>query len=82
MAQVEISRERLVEGARESLRQIEVAEEIISRLQEVIDQEQHSIYSARSRLRAILERAGVPLPSDPGRYESAAQKFVDEAGRE
>lgn len=78
MAELQIDRQRLIEGARASLRRIDVCEEIIGRMQEVIDGEQRDIYSERSRLRVILEHAGIPVPSDPGDYASVAQRFVDE----
>lgn len=79
MAELQIDRQKLIEGARKSLHRIEVSEEIIWRMQEVIDGERRDIYSERSRLRAILEFAGAEVPSDPGDYESAVLRFIDEA---
>jgi hypothetical protein len=75
--EIKVERSKLIEGARTALRRIEVSEEIISRLQDVIDTEWQSVYRERSTLRAILQRAGVEVPSDPGDWEHAAQRFVD-----
>ncbi len=79
MAELQFNRPMLVDALRRELHQIDITEEVISRLQDVIDDEWRSVRDARSRLKAMLELAGVPLPSDPGDYEHAAQRFVDEA---
>jgi hypothetical protein len=75
--EIKVERSKLIEGARTALRRIEVSEEIISRLQDVIDTEWHTIHGERSTLRAILQRAGIEIPSDPGDWESAALRFLD-----
>jgi hypothetical protein len=82
MAELQIERSKLIEGARSALREIEIHEEVISRLDDVIDEERRSVYSVRRRLEAILRHAGIDLPSDPGDYEHAAARFVKEAERD
>jgi hypothetical protein len=81
MAELQIERPKLIEAARRELQRIDVAEEIISQLQDVVDDQWRAIYDSRSRLKVILQHAGVPLPSDPGDYESGARRLVDGADR-
>ena len=78
MTELQIDRSKLVEAAREGLRRIEIAEEIISRLDDVIDEERRSVYDERSRLTAVLNHAGITFGDGINDLENAAQRLADE----
>lgn len=79
MNEVQIERPKLVEAARAALHDQDVSQEIISRLQDVIDTEWRSVYSSRGRLRAILRRAGISVGDSDMDVENAATRLVNEA---
>lgn len=78
MAEIQVDRPKLIEGARRALHDIEVSQQVIDRLQEVIDGEWRTVYSAQYRLRAILERAGVDVEDRDFDVENAATRLVSE----
>jgi hypothetical protein len=75
----EVERAKLIEAARAALHDLDVSQEIISRLQDVIDTEWRSVYSSRSRLRAILRHAGISAGDGDVDVENAATRLVNEA---
>jgi hypothetical protein len=77
---IQIERPKLIEEARRALHDLEVSQEVIWRLQDVIDDERRSAYSARARLRAILKHAGVTVGDTDVEVEGAAARLVSEAG--
>jgi hypothetical protein len=72
---------KLIEAARAALHDLDVSQEIISRLDDVIDTERRSVYSTRDRLRAILRRAGISVGDSDMDVENAATRLVNEATR-
>jgi chromosome condensin MukBEF MukE localization factor len=76
---VQIDHQKLIEAARAALHDLEISQEVISRLQDTIDSEWQSVHSAHSRLRAILKRAGADVDADDFDVENAATRLVRDA---
>jgi hypothetical protein len=79
MSEVQVERPKLIEAARAALHDLDVSQEVISRLQDVIDTEWRSAYSSRDRLRAILRHAGISAGDSDTDLENAATRLVNEA---
>jgi len=79
MSEVQVERPKLIEAARVALHDLDVSQEIISRLQDVIDTEWRSAYSSRDRLRAILRHAGISDMDGDMDLENAATRLVNKA---